>query len=119
MMGRKTVGWVALIFGTLTIAAGGRALFGGADMGAVVPFVLWFNFSAGFAYVLAGAGFLYRKPWAAALSVAIFVATLLVGLAYGAHVWGGGVHEMRTTVAMIMRTGVWAVIAMMALWQRN
>ncbi len=42
---------VAVIFGLLTIFSGGRALFGGADMGAVVPFVLWFNFLAGFAYV--------------------------------------------------------------------
>jgi len=39
---------VAIVFGALTIVAGGRALFGGADMGAVVPFVLWFNFCAGF-----------------------------------------------------------------------
>ena len=45
---------IAVIFGLLTIVSGGRALFGGADMGAVVPFVLWFNFLAGFAYVAAG-----------------------------------------------------------------
>ena len=32
---------VAVIFGLLTIVSGGRALFGGVDMGAVVPFVLW------------------------------------------------------------------------------
>ncbi|WP_415182806.1 hypothetical protein [Phaeovulum sp.] len=119
MTGRKTLGWVALIFGALTVVAGGRALFGGADMGAVVPFVLWFNFSAGFAYMLAGYGLLSRKPWAASLAVAIFVATLLVGLAYGAHVLGGGAHETRTTGAMIMRTGVWAVIALMALRQQK
>ena len=47
---------VAVIFGLLTIVSGGRAIFGGVDMGAVVPFVLWFNFGAGFAYVLAGIG---------------------------------------------------------------
>ena len=42
---------VAIVFGLATVISGGRALFGGADMGAVVPFVLWFNFLAGFAYV--------------------------------------------------------------------
>jgi len=47
---------VATVFGLLTIVSGGRALFGGVDMGAAVPFVLWFNFLAGFAYVLAGIG---------------------------------------------------------------
>jgi hypothetical protein len=41
--------------------SGGRALFGGADMGAVVPFVLWFNFLAGFAYVAAGLGLWYPQ----------------------------------------------------------
>ncbi len=38
---------IAITFGLLTIVSGARALFGGADMGAVVPFVLWFNFLAG------------------------------------------------------------------------
>lgn len=50
----KTAAIVAIVFGALTIISGGRALFGGVDMGAVVPFVLWFNFLAGFAYVAAG-----------------------------------------------------------------
>jgi len=39
---------VALAFGALTVVSGGM------DMGAVVPFVLWFNFLAGFAYITAG-----------------------------------------------------------------
>ena len=52
----KTAAIVAIVFGALTIISGGRALFGGVDMGAVVPFVLWFNFLAGFAYVAAGLG---------------------------------------------------------------
>ncbi|WP_202909560.1 hypothetical protein [Alkalilacustris brevis] len=45
---------LAIAFGLLTIASGGGAILGVAEMGAVVPFVLWFNFFAGFAYVVAG-----------------------------------------------------------------
>lgn len=45
-------GGVAIAFGALTIASGGRSLLGLADMGAVVPFVLWFNTLAGPAYIL-------------------------------------------------------------------
>ncbi|GAA4135280.1 hypothetical protein ACFFTN_26610 [Aminobacter aganoensis] len=45
---------VAVAFGLATVLSGGRALFGDVDMGAVVSFVLWFNFLAGFAYVLSG-----------------------------------------------------------------
>ena len=106
---------IAMIFGLLTIASGGRALFGGADMGAVVPFVLWFNFVAGFAYVLAGIG-LWRGAGAAPmLSLGIAVATAAVFAAFLWHVWSGGEWEERTMGAMILRTGVWAAIAALAL----
>lgn len=105
----------AVIFGLLTIGSGGRALFGGVDMGAVVPFVLWFNFAAGFAYVLAGIGLWRGAAWAAMLSLAIAVSTLAVFAAFLWHVGSGGAWEGRTMGAMILRSGVWAVIAMVAL----
>jgi len=56
-----------MVFGALSILAGGFALFGGtateAAVGDAVPFVLWFNFFAGVAYVVAGAGLLKRRRW--------------------------------------------------------
>ncbi|MGO4909115.1 hypothetical protein ACEN2J_12390 [Pseudorhodobacter sp. W20_MBD10_FR17] len=109
---------VALIFGALTVFSGGRALFGGAEaaaaVGNAVGFVLWFNFLAGFAYMLAGIGlFLQHRP-AVWISVAIFVSTALVGLSFGYHVLQGGAYEMRTVGAMILRTGVWAAISVVA-----
>jgi hypothetical protein len=60
---------VAVAFGILTIIVGGKTLFGGpverAAAGNIVPFVLWFNFVAGFAYVIAGLGLFLWKRWAA------------------------------------------------------
>lgn len=117
---------VALIFGALTILSGGRALFGGVDaqaaVGNAVPFVLWFNFVAGFAYVAAGAGLFLMRPWALWLSIAILGATALVLLAFGVYVFQGGAYEMRTVGAMILRTGVWLAIVISAvrsgLWGR-
>ncbi|HRO15770.1 MAG TPA: hypothetical protein PLL33_12140 [Paracoccus sp. (in: a-proteobacteria)] len=106
---------VAVVFGLLTIVAGGRALFGGADMGAVVGFVLVFNFLAGFAYVAAGAGLWQGRSWAPPLAVAILAATLAVFAAFGWHVLNGGAHERRTVGAMSLRTLVWAVISALAL----
>lgn len=51
---------VATVFGIVTIIVGGKTLFGAANertaAGNIVPFVLWFNFIAGFAYVIAGFG---------------------------------------------------------------
>ncbi|MDP4032610.1 MAG: hypothetical protein Q8P60_07160 [Pseudorhodobacter sp.] len=113
---------VARVFGLLTIFAGGMALFGGKAAqdaaGAVVPFVLWFNFGAGFAYVAAGFGLAWRRRWGLWLSLGIFAATALVGLAFGVHVLQGGAYEMRTVGALAARTAVWAAIAVVALRAR-
>ncbi|MDN5787647.1 hypothetical protein [Pseudorhodobacter sp.] len=73
---------VAVLFGLLTIGAGGKALFGNVPVENAVPFVLWFNFIAGFAYVAAGFGLFWRQSWAVRLSIAIFVMTVLVTLAF-------------------------------------
>lgn len=102
---------VAVVFGFLTIISGGRALFGGADMGAVVPFVLWFNFLAGFAYVLAGLGLWYRSSWSAGLSIAIALATAAVFATFLWQVWSGTAYEARTMGAMGLRLAVWTLIA--------
>jgi hypothetical protein len=98
-----------------TVASGGRVLFGPASVrvaaGRVVPFVLWFNFLAGFAYLGAAAGLAWARRWAALLSLAIAVATALVFLAFGIHVLRGGAFEPRTVAAMALRTAIWAAIA--------
>ena len=102
---------VAIAFGLLTIASGAGALFGVAEMGDVVPFVLWFNFLAGFAYVAAGVGLWRAANWGLWLSVAIAGATALVFLAFLAHVLQGNAYEMRTLGALVLRLGVWTMIA--------
>ena len=110
---------VAVVFGVITIASGGRALFAGVDMGAVVPFVLWFNFAAGFFYVLAGIGLWLQRDWGRILALGIFAATLLVLLAFAVHVARGGSYEMRTVGAMVLRAAVWAGIALAAARRRQ
>ena len=120
MCGRalKIAAGVAVVFGALTVLSGGRALFGGiearAAVGNAVPFVLWFNFVAGFAYVAAGIGLARRRRWALWLSLAILIATALIFAGFGIHVLRGGAHEMRTIGAMVLRTGVWAMISAVA-----
>lgn len=110
---------IAIIFGLLSIVSGGRALFGSAEVraavGDAVPFVLWFNFFAGFAYVTAGVGLFMRRSWAVRLSIVIFFATIMVMVAFAVHVLLGGAYEFRTAVAMSLRTVVWGVIVAVAL----
>ena len=106
----------------MTIREGGAVLFydGAARdaAGSYVPFVLWFNFLAGFAYVIAGVGLWMRRRWATWLAMAIAVATALVFLAFGVHVALGGAWEQRTVIAMTLRTLVWVGIAAIA-WRRS
>ena len=112
---------VAVGFGLLTIKEGSTILFGDeaarTAAGNYVPFVLWFNFVAGFAYVLAGAGLWMQQRWAVWLAVAIAAATALTFAAFGVHVYFGGAYEQRTVIAMSLRTLVWVTIAAIA-WRR-
>ena len=109
---------VATIFGIVTIIVGGKTLLGGTEArtaaGNIVPFVLWFNFVAGFAYVIAGVGLFLWKRWAAHLSAAIAAATIVVFVAFAIHIFLGGAFETRTVGAMIIRSVVWIVIAVSA-----
>ena len=118
----RVISLIAIGFGLLTLQEGGAVLFvdGAARQAAghYVPFVLWFNFLAGFAYIVAGVGLWMRRRWAMWLAVAIAVASALVFLAFGVHVALGGAWERRTAAAMTLRTLVWAGIAAMA-WRRS
>lgn len=110
----RIAGGVAILFGMLTVASGVSTLLGGLDMGAVVPFVLWFNAGGGLAYVVAGLGLWMGLRWAFPLSLAIVAATLLVFAGFGLHVARGGAYEMRTVLAMALRSTVWGAIALVA-----
>lgn len=109
---------VAVAFGMVTIVVGGRTLFSGpaarAAAGNIVLFVLWFNFIAGFAYVIAGVGLFAWQRWAALLSAVIAVTTIAVFAAFGLHVLAGGAFELRTVGAMAVRSLVWVAIAVAA-----
>lgn len=99
---------VAMAFGILTIISGARALMApGPD---VVSFVLWFNFLAGFAYVVAGLGLWRSARWSVWLSLAIVLVTAAVYAGFLLHVWRGGPWMGRTMGAMGLRTVVWAAI---------
>lgn len=120
--GRSIVLWViaviAVIFGLLTIKSGGAVLFiDGVDRqaaGNYVPFVLWFNFLAGFVYIVTGVGLWMQKPWAVKLSVLIVIATVIIYALFGLHILSGGLYEKRTIIAMSLRSFVWLVIAILA-----
>ena len=113
----KLAAVVAVLLGIATIASGGNVLFGGGAEGAgnYVPFIVWFNFLAGFLYVAAGVGLWLRAAWASGLALALALATAGAFAALGLHIGGGGAYEARTVIAMTLRLGVWAGIAALAI----
>ena len=111
--------WVAalisVLFGLVTIKAGGQVLFGSEEAriaaGNYIPFVLWFNFLAGFLYVFAGIGIAKQKQWSVLLSFFILVSTVFVFTAFGLSVFFAGIdYESRTVAAMTFRTVFWALL---------
>lgn len=109
---------IAIAFGTLTIKSGGSVIFfdGPARLAAgnYVNFVVWFNFIAGFFYILAGLGFLFHKNWTQTLSIIIASATLLIFAAFGVHILMDGSYEMRTVIAMSLRSAIWLIFSFAA-----
>lgn len=122
MNASRILNWLAIaaiVFGIVTVVTGGRALFGSlesrADFGNVVPFVLWFNFLAGFVYIAAGAGLLLWRRWAVYTSLFLAVSTILVFVAFGVHVVGGGTFERRTIGALIIRSLFWIAVTIVSI----
>jgi hypothetical protein len=114
----KALGGIAILFGVATLFSGGSALFElhGTENHTtqIVPFVLYFNFVAGFAYVATGAGLIMRHGWASVSAVAIAVATIIVFLALGGWILAGNAYETRTVVAMSLRTAFWLGLAIIS-----
>lgn len=115
--GRWLLGGTAVAFGVATLIEGGHVLFGGpdarAEAGNVVPFVLMFNFAAGFAYVAGGLSTLLGRAWTIWVARAVALSSLLVFAAFGVHALSGGAYETRTLIAMPLRSGFWVAQALL------
>lgn len=116
---------IAILFGVATVISGGSVIFalGQAQQAAgdYLPFVVWFNFLAGFAYILAGIGLFTWQGWAVNLSIIIAAATLVIFALFVLRVLAGAPYEPRTIGAMVLRSGLWLIIALLARasWKRQ
>lgn len=107
----KVLGGIAILFGIVTLISGGSALFVLHEIAEpaakIVPFVLYFNFAAGFAYIVTGAGLILLRPWSPAFAAAIALVTSVVFAGLGAWILAGNAYEVRTVVAMSLRAAFW------------
>lgn len=92
---------------TLAIGFGLLAIVSGA----IVPFVLWFNFLAGFADVAAGGGLWPGLDWGRWLSLGIAGVTALVFFAFLCLSLRSNPCDLHTLGAMLLRRGVSATFA--------
>lgn len=115
MMQKKfLIGIVIIIFGALTVTSGGKSLFiesGIESRGNVVPLVLWFNFIAGFFYLIVGISIIKLKPSVKKLSIVLAILNVFVFLYLVKHIIQGGLYENKTLVAMSFRTAFWVFFA--------
>ena len=111
----KPIAVIALIFGVLTVISGGNVLFGPAQAqemaGNYLPFVVWFNFLAGFAYITAAISLWMGKGWAVWLAGFIAAATAVIILGFAIAIIRGSAFEMRTVGALAFRFLFWTLIA--------
>ena len=122
--GSLSIWWLRLfgifvaLFGLVTIKAGGSVLFIAGEArqaaGAYLPFVVWFNFIAGFGYILGGIGLYQRKIWSVWVAALIAAGTLVTFAFFLIHLFSGGAYETRTVAAMTFRSIVWVVAAITA-----
>ncbi len=112
---RRVLGVAALLFGILTLFKGGSVIFGpdaARDaVGNYVPFVVWFNFLAGFFYIAGAWGIWAAKSWARPLALLIALATFVTGVAFAIHAMIGGAFSMQTVGALPLRLGFWLFVA--------
>ena len=117
----RPAGIAAAVFGVATIVSGAGTLFGPEEIkaaaGSIVYFVLWFNFIAGFAYLVGGYALYCGRGWALGAAIAIAAATAIVALAFVVYTTAGGAFSWRTPGALLLRIGFWAAIAW-GLWPR-
>ncbi|HKX37527.1 MAG TPA: hypothetical protein VJN20_02610 [Burkholderiales bacterium] len=120
MIFRAAIGFAAL-FGALSVFSGAQVLFGegAAAAGRYIPYIVWFNFLAGVAYVAAAIGLWRRRRWAVSMALALALLNALFFAALGGHIAAGGAYEGRTVAAMALRTGLWIAIAALALRQKG
>lgn len=107
---KKALALFLLIFGVLTLKSGGSVLFTESAReaaGNILIEVVWFNFLAGFLYILAALGTWKDYAWNRKLTLFLFAAYLVIGVHFAAHVLRGGLYETRTAFALSFRTVLW------------
>jgi len=107
---------LVLVFGVITLFKAGSILFGPQSardsVGDFVPFVVKFNFAAGFLYILSAVGIWRGRSWAYLVSAIVALGTIIAATVFAGHVALGGSYEMQTVFALGFRAVFWIVVSL-------
>ena len=115
-IGRRLVALIAVVFGVLTLFAGGRVL-AGSDPGYVVyrPLLI-FNTTMGLAYIAAGVVTLFNLHRGKYAAATIFLLNATVFGFIGYLYLTSDVIAIDSIRAMTLRTGVWLALFIVLVW---
>ncbi len=118
-MGQRLVALIAVVFGVLTLFAGGRVLVG-ADPGYVVyrPLLIY-NTIMGGAYIVAGVVTLFNLRRGKYAAATIFLMNAIVFGFIGYLYVNSDVIAIDSIRAMTLRTGVWLALFVSLAWQHS
>lgn len=85
-----------------------------AKEGDFVLFVVWANFICSLLYLQAAYGLFTKKKWTTTLLVSAIIILILAFIGLQFHINAGGVYMTRTVYALIFRTGVTSIFAIIA-----
>lgn len=111
---QKFIGYFAIIFGIISSMASSLVLFteeGKSVAGQIVYFVLWANFLLSLLYILTGVMILRRMKLSIPFSFFIAATSLVILLGLISHILRGNAYEIRTLMAMSLRTFFWILIS--------
>jgi magnesium-transporting ATPase (P-type) len=114
----KITAGILFFFGVLTLFLSSSVIFDlfgiRAKEGNYVLFVVWANFISSIIYLFAGYGLLKTKKWTAPI---LFASVLILAIAFVGlllHINSGGIYETKTIGAMVFRTLLTLVFALVA-----
>lgn len=113
---QRSLAFVAIAFGLLTLAAGGRVLAGNDPGYVVYRPLLFFNTAMGVAYVVAGFLMLSKPRQGKFAAAAIFLLNVIVFAFIGYLYANSDVVAIDSIRAMTLRTGVWLALFLGMVW---
>lgn len=104
--------YFAVLFGVATIFSGAQNLFNEnviRTQGNIIPVVLWFNFIAGFVYLIIAFGTIFGKRIILRITSALSALNIVVLFYLLIHISNNQAYEIKTLIAMSFRTVFWFI----------